>query len=254
MCVWSGDHILACSLKCAFAATLPQTAPVEQRVCAWKTAEQASHLCQRAATVVRLFPQQITVWYEASCLQKTCDSYLVEMGEELHCVSLSVSSMCVFIDLSTPAARALLGKFATKLMVESVKPLRRFCSQLQKWKWHKYTLNFSSKTEHLCINVSWKLPTALFRGIEGQVAAHPGGGGEASLNRWRHRAQREVLWVHQVQSRIWLPLQIQYRDYSNVGWCSGSSRRCSRAVARSGVRSPRITPIIYCLDFDFIIK
>lgn len=31
------------------------------------------------ATVAWLFPQQITVWYEASCLQKTCDSYLVKM-------------------------------------------------------------------------------------------------------------------------------------------------------------------------------
>lgn len=77
----------------------------------------ASYLWQSAATVVRLFPQQITVWYEASCLQRTCDSYLAEIGEELQCLCLFLLQcvhyvcvyVCVIIDLWTPTVPDLLG-------------------------------------------------------------------------------------------------------------------------------------------------
>lgn len=59
------------------------------------------HTSDRLQRQWRDCSQQITVWYEASCLQQTCDCYLVEMREELHCVCFSFSCVCACVCDST---------------------------------------------------------------------------------------------------------------------------------------------------------
>lgn len=76
------------------------------------------------ATVAWLFPQQITVWYEASCPQKTCDSYLVKMVTLCPSLFQSANSVHVCVSLFNCEPQQCLAYLPHLLWwAEAMKPL-----------------------------------------------------------------------------------------------------------------------------------